>query len=60
MARLEDCKSNNHLFQPEEHLWMQNPEAGWPQQQKTTRGAVLSAKNRKPRVQFAQAHKNIA
>ncbi len=35
-----------------------NPEADGLQQQKTTPGAALSAKNRKRRIQFAQAHQN--
>ncbi len=37
---------------------MSNPEADVLQQQKTTPGAALSAKNRKRRLQFTQAHQN--
>ncbi len=35
-----------------------NPEADGLQQQKTTPVPLLSAKNRKRRLQFAQAHQN--
>ncbi len=56
--------SNNHSLQPsyaEYHLWMHNtsnPEADGLQQQKTTPMSLLSAKNRKRRLQFAQVHQN--
>ncbi len=45
----------------EYHLWTHNtsnPEADELQQQKTTPVSVLSAKNRKRRLQFTQAHQN--
>ncbi len=57
-----NSNSNNHSLQPryaEYHLLKHNtsnPEADGLQQQKTTPVPLLSAKNRKRRLQFAQAH----
>ncbi len=59
-----NSNSNNHSLQPryaEYHLWthnMSNPEADGLQQQKTTPVPLLSAKNRKRRLKFTQAHQN--
>ncbi len=59
-----NSNSNNHSLQPryaEYHLWTHNtlnPEADGLQQQKTHWVPLLSAKNRKRRLQFAQAHQN--
>ncbi len=66
-ALLKQCSTTEpreHSLQPryaESHLWTHNtsnPEADELQKQKTTPVPLLSAKNRKQRIQFTQNHQN--
>ncbi len=63
-GRKGNSNSNNHWLQPryaEHHLWTyntSNPGTDELQQQKTSWMPLMSAENRKRRLQFAQAHQN--